>query len=81
MAKQMVGAEAVAYRMENAFNGFSQVVANFGECSIAQGRAVADYYLRIKVAKMDAVLGRIIVKHGAFLDYSTIREALRTVGA
>jgi hypothetical protein len=40
-----------------------------------QADAVTAFYLKERIAKTDYVMGRINVKHGAFLDAAVIRRA------
>lgn len=68
--------KTIAERMDHAEREFAQTLATLGGCSIEEGRAVCRLYLKHKLAKMDAVMGRIGVKHGAYLDRSAIRNAI-----
>jgi hypothetical protein len=66
----------IAQRTVNAENSFVESVMNCGACTKAEAEKVMAYYLKHKIAKMDAVIGRISVKHGAYLDADVIRNAI-----
>lgn len=68
--------KAIAERMDHAERDFAETIATLGGCSIEEGRAVTRLYLKHKLAKLDAVMGRISVKHGAYLDRSAITNAI-----
>lgn len=71
------GLKSVATRIENARRDFAEVLANLGGISAEEGAVLVDIYLKAKFAKLDAVAGRISVKHGGSLDRSFIRSALQ----
>ena len=70
------GFKNVATRMVNAENNFIETLMLFGEISKADAEKVLAVYRHLKMVKMDAVNGRMIVKHGAYLDKATIANAL-----
>lgn len=74
-----VGNKNTAIRIEQALENFAQTVSDLSGCSLEQGRAVTDLYLELRVAKLDAVSGRVSVKHGSFLDTDVIKNALDEV--
>jgi hypothetical protein len=70
------GFKNVASRMVAAENNFLEVLMNFGEISKADAGKVLAVYRKLKMVKMDAVMGVMSVKHGAYLDKATIANAL-----
>lgn len=70
------GMKNVASRMVAAENNFVEVLMNFGEISKADAEKVLAVYRKLKLVKMDAVMGVMSVKHGAYLDKATIANAL-----
>ena len=71
-----VGLKNVASRMVAAENNFVEVLMNFGEISKSDAEKVLAVYRNLKLVKMDAVIGVMSVKHGAYLDKATIANAL-----
>lgn len=71
--------EAIATRMVNADESFAETIAAIGKCDIATARKVASLYLKNKLAKRDAVIGRVTVKHGAYLEAAVIANAIKMV--
>jgi type IV pilus biogenesis protein CpaD/CtpE len=69
------GFRAVAQRIVNAENGFVQILMEKGFTRDEAAKAMRTM-LKLKVAKMDAVNGRISVKHGAYLESAAIRNAV-----
>ena len=73
--ERIAGTRAIAQRIVNAEE-------NFIEARIAQGFTrqeaikAMNTMLRLKVAKLDPVIGRIEVKHGAFLEPFAILNAV-----
>jgi len=70
------GFKDIAERMNNAMIGFVESIARFGEINADDAKVVANFYMKNKLAKMDAVGGRISVKHGAYYDKDIIVKAL-----
>lgn len=68
--------EAIATRIENADKDFAEIIANISGCDMATARKVTAFYLKNKLAKRDAVIGRVTVKHGAYLDKRAIENAI-----
>ena len=66
----------IAQRIVNAQNSFVANVQNIANCTKADAEKVLAVYRKAKVLKNDFVNGRIDVKHGAFLDVATIRNAI-----
>lgn len=69
------GNKDTAQRIVNAHLGFVETLERCGNITEKQAISVKDYYLKNKLAKLDAVSGRITVKHGAFLDADVIQRA------
>lgn len=70
------GNRATAQRMINAENNFIESLMTAADISRGDAVKVLAMYRKAKVVKMDAVGGRISVKHGAFWDADVIRKAL-----
>lgn len=66
----------MAERIESARRDFAANLRQLGGIDIADAAKVRDYYLKERIAKLDAVSGRITVKHGAFLDREVIQRAV-----
>jgi hypothetical protein len=73
--------ESLAANIERAHRNFVQTLKDLGGISEADAEKVKDLYLREKIAKVDAIMGVINVKHGAFLDKETIGLAVEMVHA
>ena len=71
----MEGTRQIAQRMVNAENEFRQIIMERGFTRDEADKAMRTM-LKLKVAKMDAVNGRISVVHGAYLDHQAIRHAV-----
>ncbi len=70
------GCKAMAERIVRAENNFIATLMKFGEISKADGEKVFQVYRKLKLVKMDAVIGVISVKHGAYLDKENILNAV-----
>ncbi len=68
--------EEMFQRIENAHQAFIEVLQNAGGISRADAVKVKDFYLKHRLAKTDTGIGRISVKHGAYLDADVIRRAV-----
>jgi hypothetical protein len=73
--------KAIAQRIVNAENSFVETLMRCGNISKEDATKVMNLYLKKKLAKMDAVIGRISVKHGAFLDPHAIANAVKMVNS
>jgi hypothetical protein len=76
----MNGTREIAQRIVNAEEGFIEIIRERG-FTRDEAIMVMQTMLRLKLAKLDPVIGRISVKHGALLESETIRaivEALTT---
>lgn len=72
----MQGTEQIARRIINAENAFIETIMNIAGCNKAEAKKVMRLYLKERLAKCDAVIGRITVKHGAYLEADVIRRAI-----
>lgn len=68
----------IAQRIVNAENSFIENIQNIAGCTHAEAVKVLAVYRKAKVLKNDFVGGSINVKHGAYLDVSTIRKAINS---
>ena len=69
--------EDMMQRADNAHNWLIEVLAEHGAGDYAPD--VAELYIKEKVVKLDANMGRYIFKHGAFLDSEVIGNAIDAV--
>jgi len=67
---------AMFSRIETAHTNFEDYLMEQANISRDDAKAVTAFYLKKKLAKVDAGIGRINVKHGGFLDPEVIRKAL-----
>lgn len=73
--------EDIATRIVNAENDFAETLMSFGKVDEATARKITAFYLKKKLAKLDVGIGRISVKHGAYLDARAIANAAAIVNA
>lgn len=73
------GTKAIASRIVNAENNFVETLMNCGHISKDDAFKVMAFYLKNKLAKLDPVIGRISVKHGAYLDARAINNAVKMI--
>jgi hypothetical protein len=66
----------IAQRIVNAEAAFIANIQEISGCTQTEAEKVLLVYRKAKVVKNDFVNGAINVKHGAFLDVSTIRNAI-----
>ena len=71
----------IAQRLVNAANSFIACMEDDYDLTEDQSRAVFNLYKQEKILKVDAVMGSWSVKHGAFLDKQTIKNAVAMVTA
>jgi hypothetical protein len=64
-------------RADNAHKDLIEVLAEHGAGYYAPD--VAELYIKEKLVKLDANIGRYIFKHGAFLDSEVINNAIKAV--
>lgn len=67
--------EAMFDRMRRARSDFAETLMRLGAVDQATADRLTDFYLKKKLAKMDTGIGRISVKHGAYLDRDVIGRA------
>ena len=66
----------IATRLDDAETWLIDLLANTAQISVDDAGKVAAIYKRAKVVKRDAMMGKYLFKHGAFLDKETILHAL-----
>ena len=67
----------IAQRIVNAENSFIACMEDDYDLTEDQALAVFNLYKKEKILKVDSVMGSWSVKHGAFLDKSTIQNAVK----
>lgn len=73
------GNRAMAARIINAENNFVSSLQAIAGINEEQAVKVMRFYLgKCKAAKLDAVIGKISVRHGAFLDREVILRAVES---
>jgi hypothetical protein len=72
----MEGNKNTAHRIVTAENNFVESLVRIAGCTEEEARKAMRTMLNLKVAKLDAVIGKINVKHGAFLEPDAIRNAI-----
>lgn len=74
----MAQLDALNARGARALDEFADSLAGIAGISLADARKVSAFYRRHKIAKVDFGIGRVQVKHGAYLEADVIRRALAT---
>lgn len=74
MKEHIPGTQAVAQRIAIAHADFEQLIMEKG-FTRDEARKAAATLLRVKAAKLDPVIGRIDMRHGAFWDAAVLRNA------
>jgi len=74
-----IACKDIAQRHVNAENHLVEMLMEFGKIDRETAVKVASYYLRHKLAKLDAVNGKALFKHGMFLDFEVISNAVNLV--
>lgn len=69
------GCKNMAQRIVQAEADFVATLMDLGGIDHATAERVLAHYRKIRVVRMDAVMGRVTVKHGAFLDREVIERA------
>lgn len=69
----------MAQRIVNAEDGFIESVQHIAGCTADDAHQVMAYYLKHKLAKLDIGIGRISVKHGAYLDKPVLQRAISQI--
>lgn len=72
------GTRAIAQRIVNAEENFTQIIMEKG-FTRAEAQKAMRTMLKLKVAKLDAVGGKINVVHGAYLESDSLRNAVNYV--
>ena len=67
--------DAMLNRIERAHSDFAERIAELSGVSNGTAILIKNYYLKHKLAKVDAGIGRISVKHGGLLDREVILRA------
>tara|TARA_R110000803_G_scaffold46420_1_gene97409 strand:+ start:352 stop:600 length:249 start_codon:yes stop_codon:yes gene_type:complete len=67
----------IAQRIVNAENSFIACMEEDYALTESQALAVFNLYKKEKILKIDSGIGSWTVKHGAFLDKSTIQNAVK----
>ncbi len=75
VTEKIPGTKSIAQRMVNGENAFIEVIMDKGFTQEEAVKAMTTM-LKLKVAKYDIGVGRINVKHGAFLEVDAIRNAV-----
>jgi len=72
----MNGTRQIAQRYVNAEEVFFNNIIAISSCSKADAEKVLSVFIAAKVAKVDPIIGRVIVKHGAFMEAQVIQNAI-----
>lgn len=64
--------EAIFTRIRLAHRNFAEILAAETGLDIVTSERLTDFYLRKKLAKIDAGIGRISVRHGGLLNRDVI---------
>ena len=72
----IAGTKDIARRIVNAENGFVETLMNLGNISRADAFKVLATFRKAKAVKLHVGIGRITVKHGAYLNPDVIRRAV-----
>lgn len=76
MNEKIKGTYAVAHRIVNAENNFIETIMELANCKKSEAEKVLAVYRKLKMVKLDIGIGRISVKHGAYLDLEVIHNAI-----
>jgi protein-disulfide isomerase-like protein with CxxC motif len=68
--------EAISHRMVNAENAMIDTIMTIAGVSAADASKALKTLVMVKAIKLDAVGGRYIVKHGAYMDADVLRRAV-----
>jgi hypothetical protein len=71
-----IGNRATAQRIVNAENSFVETLMRCGQVERADAEKAMRVMLKLKVAKLDPIIGVINVKHGVYLEPDVIRNAV-----
>lgn len=67
--------EAIGTRAANGEAAFIKTLQEIANLSDVEGSKVLSLFYKEKIAKMDYGIGRVQVKHGAFMERDVIRRA------
>jgi len=73
------GFKNMAVRRVNAERHLVEMLMAFGKIDEPTAEKVAAFYLKNKLAKLDAVNGVSRIKHGAYYNETAIRNAVKIV--
>jgi hypothetical protein len=73
---EMTGTKAIAQRIVNAEENFAEVLMNIANISKADAFKAMTTLRKLKMVKVDPVGGRMIVKHGSYIEADVIRRAV-----
>lgn len=68
--------QPLAQRIANAESHFCDLVEQIAGVRAEEARAILAVYIRLKVAKIDAGIGRVNIKHGAYMEREPMLRAL-----
>lgn len=66
----------MAYRIVEAERRFIDIIIGIIGCERPDAARILNHYRKLRIANLDPVGGSISVKHGAFLDADTLKNAL-----
>lgn len=66
----------IAQRIVNARANLVACLAESASISEADARKAADYYIKHRIVKLDAGIGRYNVAHGVYFEADVIRRAV-----
>lgn len=72
----MEGTKQIAQRIVNAEENFADTVQEITGCTREDAFKALATMRKLKVIKLDAVIGRYIPKHGAFMAAEALRNAI-----
>jgi hypothetical protein len=72
----MIGNKNTAIRIVNAEESFAETLMQIANISKADAFKAIATLRKVKAIKVDAVGGRMVVKHGAYMDADVIRRAV-----
>lgn len=73
----MQGTKQIAQRIVKAENEFAATVQEITGCSRDEAFKALATMRKLKVVKLDAVIGRYTAKHGAFMEADPLRNAIK----
>jgi len=73
----MKGTKEIAQRIINAENNFCENLLSIAGIQEDDAMLVLKLYLKNKLAKLDISMGKVYVKHGAYLEEDVLLNAVR----